>query len=304
MKFTTAAVSLALVLAGTAHGHSHIQHRRHNGPSQIFTPSSTPASTPTADTPAPTATTSSSTPSSTSASSLTGGSKRGLAFNDVGAAQKFQGKKPSWGYDWASTDSGNLPDGITYIPMLWGGDPDKTGSWLDDANAAISNGAKFVLAMNEPDLGAQSNMDPASAASTWKQFVEPLKGKAALCSPAVTNGGAPMGTAWLDQFLAECDSCTVDCIALHIYDSATNIDYYKNYLQAAIDKYKKPVVVSEFGATGSTSDVTNFLTEMLDWLDGNDGIAAYAFFADLPGAQFLVNPDFSLTSIGQLYADH
>lgn len=75
--------------------------------------------------------------------------------------------------------------------------------------------------------------------------MQPFAGKAKLCSPAITNGPPPMGTAWLDNFLKECKGCKVDCIAMHIYDSATNTAYYKEYIKGIGQKYKKPVWVTE-----------------------------------------------------------
>ena len=39
--------------------------------------------------------------------------------------------------------------------------------------------------------------------------------------------------------------CTIDCIAFHIYDSATNIDYFKNYITEMGTKYGKPTWMTE-----------------------------------------------------------
>jgi hypothetical protein len=41
-----------------------------------------------------------------------------------------------------------------------------------------------------------------------------------------------MGLAWLDSFFAACSGCQIDAVAIHIYDSATNIAYFKNYISA------------------------------------------------------------------------
>lgn len=101
---------------------------------------------------------------------------------------------------------------------------------------------------NEPDLSSQANLSPADAASAWKTYIQPFAGKAKLCSPAITNGAAPMGTAWLDSFLSACSGCTIDCIAIHIYDSATNIAYYQSYISGIGSKYGKPVWVTEVRA--------------------------------------------------------
>lgn len=51
--------------------------------------------------------------------------------------------------------------------------------------------------------------------------MEPFAGKAKLISPAITNGGAPMGVAWMKDFLQACSGCHIDGIAMHWYDSAT-----------------------------------------------------------------------------------
>ena len=88
-------------------------------------------------------------------------------------------------------------------------------------------------------------MSPEAAASAWMTYMEPFHGKATLVGPAITNGGPPMGTAWLDNFIAACTQCHIDALAIHIYDSATNVGYYKNYISGIGTKYGKPVLVTE-----------------------------------------------------------
>ena len=78
------------------------------------------------------------------------------------------------------------------------------------------------------------------------EFCEPLAAKGAkLVSPAITNGGPPMGEAWLDEFLQQCTQCTIYGIAAHIYDSATNFAYYNEYITGLGQKYNKPVFLTE-----------------------------------------------------------
>lgn len=49
--------------------------------------------------------------------------------------------------------------------------------------------------------------------------MQPFAGRAKLVSPAITNGAAPMGTAWLDSFLSACSGCTIDVIAIqYVYN--------------------------------------------------------------------------------------
>ena len=102
-----------------------------------------------------------------------------------------------------------------------------------------------IISFNEPDLSSQSNISPAAAAAAWKTYMEPFYGKATLVSPAITNGGAPMGTAWMDSFIAACTGCHIDKIAMHIYDSATNVAYYQSYITSVGTRYGRPVMVTE-----------------------------------------------------------
>jgi hypothetical protein len=279
MKFSTAFVSFVFCVAATVEGHAHYGQQHHRrGPSATPTqPSTTPTSTP-----APPVT-----PGS--------GKKRGVPFNDVQAANAFGGNVVV-AYNWASTHEGTLNPGVEYAPMLWG---TNIGNWADDATAAIANGAKHLLAFNEPDLNAQANISPQVAASLWKQHIEPFAGKAKLVSPAVTNGGPPMGTAWLDSFLAECADCTIDAIAIHIYDSATNAGYFQNYISDVVKKYKKPVWVTEFGASGTAQQQQDFLRTMIPFLENLDGLEHYFYF--MAGQNILNDGSNKLTALGQVY---
>jgi hypothetical protein len=115
---------------------------------------------------------------------------------------------------------------------LQGTDANHLSNYQASVNAAISAGATHLLGFNEPDLGAQSNLSPQQAADAWKKYIQPFAGRVKLVSPAVTNGAAPMGLAWMDNFIRACSGCTIDAIAIHIYDSATNVAYFKNYISS------------------------------------------------------------------------
>jgi Glycosyl hydrolase catalytic core len=101
------------------------------------------------------------------------------------------------------------------------------------------------LRFNEPDLSTQSNISPTDAAAGYKTWMQPFAGKARLGAPAVTNGGSPMGLTWLENFLNACSGCTIDFVPIHWYDSATNIDYFKSYVQQAHSTSGKPIWITE-----------------------------------------------------------
>ena len=134
------------------------------------------------------------------------------------------------------------------------------------------------------------------------ELMQPFAGRATLVSPAITNGAPPMGTGWMDSFLSECSKlgCTVDAIAAHVYDSASNVAYYKEYITSLGTRYNKPVLITEFGASGSVPEQQAFLKEMVPFLNGLQSVTHYAWF--MTAANNLVNADASLTPLGTTYA--
>ncbi|KXT04026.1 hypothetical protein AC578_4960 [Pseudocercospora eumusae] len=222
--------------------------------------------------------TASAAPSYSSAASSAGG-KRGLAYNDASLTSCFTGaREVSWAYNWGSSSDG-LDDGFNFIPTLWGTASEFTGSWSENAKSAISAGSTHLFSFNEPDHSAQANLGTAAAATAYATYMNPFKGQAQLCAPAVTNGGGEMGLTWLQGFLDACTDCQIDCLNIHWYDSAENTDDFKSHVQKAIDMANgKPVYVSEFGATGSDDQIASFLQEVMPWMDNNSNIAGYAYF--------------------------
>lgn len=261
--------------------------------SAIAAPSSTPSSI------------SSSTPSTGSSGSTSGScvqakalsSKRGLCYNDA-AMTKLFGSKISWAYNWGQTP-GSIASSLDYSPMLWG--QKFVSGWASVAQAAIDGGADTLLGFNEPDLGAQANMAVSDAVSLWKSSMQPFACKARLAAPAVTNGAAPLGLTYLSSFIAACSGCTIDVVPIHWYDSATNIDYFKNYIQDAYTAGgNRPIWITEFGASGSDAQITTFLQTVLPWLDSLAYVERYAYF--MAGSGTLIDSSGSaLSTIGQAY---
>jgi hypothetical protein len=216
--------------------------------------------------------------------------KRGLAYNDASLCSAFENSNEiSWAYNWGVSSAGlNLP-GVKYIPTMWGNKPDFTDNWNAKAKAAIAAGSDVIFSFNEPDQPDQSNMSPSQAADMYRQYMNPLAGLGAkLCAPSVTNGvktasGAPMGLPWLTEFLAQCSDCKIDCINIHWYADASNVQYFKDHLtQAHTVGGGLPVYVSEFGAVGSPSPspsaINTFLQAVMPWMDSQSWVVGYAYF--------------------------
>jgi hypothetical protein len=190
--------------------------------------------------------------------------------------------------------------------MLWG--QKSVSNWKSAAASAIAAGAKHALSFNEPDLGEQANMDPATAAKLHIDNMNPLSSQGlSIGSPAVTNGAGTsplMGIDWLNEFFSACaGNCKVDFVAFHWYDQAANLPYFKTHVQnvinAAAQNGVSKVWLTEFGASGSDSEVANFISEATSFLDSTPAVERYAYFMCSDGILVKGN---SLSTIGSAYA--
>ena len=76
-----------------------------------------------------------------------GGSKKGLAFNDASLCSKFP-KSISWAYDWGQRPQAVTDDQREYVLMNWG--EKSFSTWKKNADAAVAKGAKHFLAFVFP----------------------------------------------------------------------------------------------------------------------------------------------------------
>lgn len=141
--------------------------------------------------------------------------------------------------------------------------------------------------------------------AVYQQWIQPLLTKYGpglkLGAPAVTNGPAPMGLDYLKRFIAGCSGCKIDFVAIHWYDSAQNVDYFKKHIQDAYTASgNRPVWITEFGPTGTDAEKINFLHQVLPWLDNQNYVQRYAMFMATPGE--LIKLDGSgLSAIGEAF---
>lgn len=240
--------------------------------------------------------------------------KRGLSYNNAAYTMPFslsgQNSQVSWAYNWYQTSGSGFNPALEYVPMLWSDASDLTNSWATNAQASINAGSKHLLGFNEPDLclaGAGSScMAMSDAVKAWKQYMEPFAGKALLGSPAVTNGGSPMGLTWLSNFMGNCTGCHIDFINIHWYSNKwAGANYFKQQVQAAHEMSGgRPVWITEFGLDSSTAyteaELQSFLEEVMDWMDAQPYVQRYAYFMDTTNA--LMNSDGSgMSDTGAMY---
>ncbi|KAH7406333.1 hypothetical protein DE146DRAFT_609219 [Phaeosphaeria sp. MPI-PUGE-AT-0046c] len=231
------------------------------------------------------------------------GRRRGIPYNNPDFVQYFHVKNAQvgWIYNWYSTTHDTHSGGFEYVPMLWGIRDDMTANWLAGAQKAADeqpDSPTHLLSFNEPDNcepGAGSSCIPIAAAVTaWHKYMQPaksMKPKIYLGSPAVTNAGTPtMGLAWLRAFLAACHDCAVDFLCVHWYDAATNVAYFKNYMNDVREVAAgRPIWITEFAPTGTVAEIKAFLDEVIPWMDASGDIHRYAYF--MARENSLVNPE-------------
>ncbi|KAF5876049.1 putative uncharacterized serine-rich protein [Botrytis fragariae] len=240
---------------------------------------------------------------SSSYSSSSSGGKRGVAYNTADYVKQFTGSsKVAWAYNWGSSSDGLSASGIEFVPLLWGLKSTFTGAWSAAASSAIASGSTHLMSFNEPDLSTQANIGASDAAAGYKTYMQPFAGKAKLGAPAVTNGASPMGLTWLKSFLSSCSDCTIDFVCIHWYDSASNVAYFKQYVQDAYTAGgNRPLWITEFQASGSTDEQNAFMKEVLPWLDASTMVDRYAWFMADTAAGGLMSSTSALSTLGNTF---
>lgn len=224
--------------------------------------------------------------------------KKGAAYNDASLVSLVT--DASWAYNWASSSGGTLPSGVEFVPMLWGSD---TTGWTDNVEAALASGSTHILGFNEPDLDTQSNIDAATAAALYKEWITPYQNQAELVTPAVTNGAAPLGLTWMESYLEACNGeCGQTAMAIHWYADAADTDF-ESYIAEAYNLaashgiYK--IWITEFQKTGvDDASQATFIDNTIPWLDETSYVERYAYF--YVANDYLTSGN-SLSDIGSAY---
>ncbi|MDH6218470.1 glycosyl hydrolase [Streptomyces pseudovenezuelae] len=240
--------------------------------------------------PADTATTPTTTATATSTDTTIPSSDtplKGVSLNPFdGISQALSDSGASWYYNWASsTGPVTKPDGVEYVPMIWGRD-----SVTDADLAQAASQGKELLGFNEPDLPGQADLTPEDALDLWPQLESTgLR----LGAPAVASGADVIG-GWLDRFMegAKTRGLRVDFIPLHWYGKDFGpdaVDQLRTYIEAVHARYPdKPIWLTEYGLIDfshgtprypdNEQQQIDFINASTTMLDGLDYVERYAWF--------------------------
>ncbi len=248
--------------------------------------------------------------------------KRGVAY-DLASTADMAALSPgvSWWYNWGSAPNAALPGNaaakyqIDYYPMLWNGDFQAA---TVEAFLAAHRRIKYLLVLNEPNVGGQAYLTPQQAAALWPQY-EAVAAAAhvKIVGPQITWGTMPNYTdpvAWLDAFYAAYEAANggraprLDYLGFHWYD------YGLDNQLARLDKYGKQIWVTEFANWHSQDDGAQIdtlakqeaqMTAMVAICEQRSDVFRYAWFTGRwspdPHYTSLLGAAGELTGLGALY---
>lgn len=239
---------------------------------------------------------------STLGSTVSTEGKRGIAAN-VAPGSAFY-PAVSWWYNWSNRNVG-VNVGIEFVPMIWN---------QTTVSAALPAGSKYVLGFNEPNFFAQANLSASQAASYWPDLeATAAAANVAVVSPALNYCGPAAqchGTdpyQYLKDFLAACNHCRVDYIAIHWYNC--DLPSLRDYLEPGgnlpgFEQFGKPIWLTEFSCDGSASVAQQeaYMREAIPYLENNPHVFRYSWFSagPIPNAK-LINDDGTPTALGKVY---
>ncbi|MCJ1453682.1 hypothetical protein MMC28_004030 [Mycoblastus sanguinarius] len=242
-------------------------------------------------------------------------SKRGVIIPAGGSDQAAlvsafsNSPKISWVGNWYSFPPPDLPSSIEFVPQNYGAASDEDGTWTKNAKTAVSAGDKYFLSFGEPETtNAVLYMDPQNATDLWMSKMQPYTSQGVtIGAPGVLQNTQDF--TWLSQFLDLCDAagCDIGFIAIHWFYVADpgNVQGFKDVINNATSVAKgKPVWLDNFQATGTMAAQQEFFSEVLPFLESNEGVARYAYVScDQSTGTAFVNGDGSISTLGQYYAN-
>ncbi len=256
------------------------------------------------------------------ATTATKSAKRGIAY-DLASPADIAALSPgvSWWYNWGSTPNAGIPSNyltqyqMDYYPMLWNG---SFNASTVVAFLLAHPTIHYLLVLNEPNVGGQSYLTPQQAAQLWPQY-EKIASAAGvkIVGPQITWGTMPNyndPVAWLDAFYAAYEAAnggrqpSIDYLGFHWYDYGIADQLNR------LDKYNKPIWVTEFANWHSQNDgaqITTLaqqesqMTSMVATLEGRSDVFRYAWFTGRvspdPHYSSLLGGTGQLTGLGKLY---
>ncbi|WP_319268463.1 glycosyl hydrolase [uncultured Draconibacterium sp.] len=234
-----------------------------------------------------------------------------------GWESKIEKINSSWSYSWGHRLQSSQPDGVEFVPMIWGAwsDTISVQKKLDEIETWVEEGkVTSLLGFNEPDSKNQANMSVESAIAYWPHLME-------VNIPIGSPGCVHADSNWMKDFMQEVEkrNYRVDFICVHWYGGA-NPQSLVNYLKKVYELYKIPIWITEFAPADwgaktieeskiSEEKALIFMKAILPELDKLDFVHRYAWFSanssnPALGNSALFDSNGNLTALGEYYCNY
>lgn len=228
-------------------------------------------------------------------------------------SERISDLKCKWFYSWNSAIPEGIPDGISFIPMIYryGGDPTTISA---PATAAKKAGINELLGFNEPDVKKQGNMTLEETLSAWPLLMETGM---RLGSPGCVHPDKEYMIDFMKGVKER--GLRVDFINVHSYGGPNPEALVKRLENVHRMFDERPLWITEFAVGDWEAEsveknrhkpetVLRFMEKVLPMLDQLDFLERYAWFpaktTSIPlGTSALFNEDGSLTRLGECYRD-
>lgn len=251
-----------------------------------------------------------------------GVTKKGLCVNsEMGRKLDPRAMNMGWYYDWGA---GKLPYTpyryVEFVPMIWGNGGE------GNISSIASDGYKYLLAYNEPDMGGDvggSNISVDTAVANWPKFTQYDSYYLGAPAPALSPswGTGTDGGYWFRSFMEQVNHDTIDFIPLHCYygqygGAAGAQAFLTEVVDKTYEMYHKPIWVTEFAVSGwgydtewARKSVEEFISTAIKGLNERPYVERYSWFSfdttdNNNGASALwTNATGELTDLGKIYVN-
>ena len=213
--------------------------------------------------------------------------KKGLCVDrNMGRMLIPENMNIGWYYNWGVNPfTYSCYTDIDFVPMIWG------TSYENSIPTISSKGYKYLLAYNEPDMGADvggSNINVNIAIKNWNKF---LGNNYHLGAPAPAQSPSWKDGTWFRTFMNGIDQSTIDFIPLHCYyENYGGVEAANYFLDDVVDKtyemYHKPIWITEFAPSrwgysdsNGRQQCKEFLEAVLKGLDERSYVERYSWFS-------------------------
>jgi len=242
--------------------------------------------------------------------------KKGFCYatkSDPNWSERLTKLNAHWFYTWGPELPSSPPEGIEFVPMIWGKQSAKNESLLGKLTSQYQAGEiSALLGFNEPDQAKQANMSVEDVLDAWPALME-------LGIPLGSPGCVHPDRDWMKDFMkgVEERKLRVDFVCAHSY-GGPNAKGLINRMKQVYEMFGRPIWITEFAvgdwAAADVSEnkhspevVAKFMKEVIPLLNKSQFVHRYAWYsAKLDnralGTSALFDDEGNLTDLGKLYS--